>query len=58
MFLYFLYHYYITILAGMQMSMMNIFFCRFSERLARREVDLLFGLAKCSGRPEQWSKIV
>ena len=48
-----LYHYYITILAGMQMSMMNIFFCRFSERLARREVDLPFGLVKCSGRPEQ-----
>ena len=29
----------------------------FSERLARREVDLMFGLDKRSGRPEQWSKI-
>ena len=26
----------------------------FSERLARREVDLMFGLVKRSGRPEQW----
>ena len=29
----------------------------FSERLARREVDLMFGLVKRSGRPEQWPKL-
>ena len=28
-----------------------------SERLARREVDLMFGLVKRSGRPEQWPKL-
>ena len=28
----------------------------FSERLARREVVLAFGLVKRSGRPEQWPK--
>ena len=29
----------------------------FSERLTRREVDLMFGLVKRSGRPEQWPKL-
>ena len=28
----------------------------FSERLARREVDLPLGLDKRSGHPEQWPK--
>ena len=30
---------------------------RISERLARKVVILAFGLAKRSGRPEQWAKI-
>ena len=37
---------------------MNKFFSfGFSERLARREVDLMFGLVKRSGCPEQLAKM-
>ena len=62
-FLYFLYHYYITILAGMQVKpteqVKTAYMITTYEfpNIPLEKPILAFGLGKRSGCPEQWPKI-